>query len=839
MGIQDGSTGPCIFESESGGGGGAIPQRSEKSAPPGGDWPRQVGPFAIERLIGCGGMGTVFLAHHIETGARAAVKLAKRTDTVGCDGIDAEVGALATLEGANVVRLLDRGEDGAWKWMATEYVSGADFASYADKLLRPTPRPGRKERMARIRRVISSFRDLAHALTKLDDALLIHRDIKPRNILIGDDGEPYLIDFGLAVDAMEAPKGQLAGTPPYMSPEQASGWIPLSGRSDVYSLGVTVYEALTGRRVVEGQHFQAIRQVMFREVPPVSRGGSGIPRSLDPVFARALAKDPDSRYPTAAALVEDLDRWLAGRLPRHAPVGLTSRVVHAAVRFPTVTVALAITVLVVMWLFISSTRERNQILAAIDAELDRGDFLAAFDLAARHEHELGDDDAFVERERRAVLGGAPLRTMDLLTSHGLTGGGTGSPMAEHYAADARRLLPRTRHPDLLFHLVFKELLDAESPARHAGALLDAYPELVESSALLLEAALLIAETQGLADRAKHIRGLLALARPAHPDVSLCFRAYRMLWRRSDGTSIGGDDAIEALLLDLQRAIARQRPEGGYGAAGLREHRLLLTFEALALDQFGRYDAAHAALEKLVRNPSSDDERRAILVVLAAVQVNRSGPIEERIAEAVDCTLRAGAAGPRRSAPSDVAHRLALALTARRCEWQPAAEWLLALHGALGESGLWLDPGITNLLGNIGPMAMGSSDAQLVLRVLDATAPEHARLLAGGNQAFRRFLSGVAWSAYFLGKAAAKRKDRSELLGLAERVRTLARSLGLEDGADVLAVWADAMLLPDGAVGERARVLERLRSLKEELQRTGRIEEFGGPVDDALMPVGGG
>ena len=213
--------------------------------------------------------------------------------------------------------------------------------------------------------------DAAHA------AGLIHRDVKPGNILIdGETDRAKITDFGLA-RALAAPsgltrEGVLAGTPTYMSPEQARGEPNLDPRTDVYSLGATLYEALTGETPFRGAPHLVLRRVIEEDPRSLRQYSDQVPRDLETICLKAMAKEPERRYQTAGALAKDLARWLGGEPIQARPVGRPERIYRWCRRNPRVAglaASLAVTLLAgflgVVWQW--RRAERN----AIRAELNR------------------------------------------------------------------------------------------------------------------------------------------------------------------------------------------------------------------------------------------------------------------------------------------------------------------------------------------------------------------------------------------------------------------------------------------------------------------------------------
>ncbi|MEE4295951.1 MAG: protein kinase [Wenzhouxiangella sp.] len=313
--------------------------------------PECVGPYRLIRSIGEGGMGRVYLAEQSEpVKRRVALKLTRR----GLDSrealarFNAERQALAVLEHPNIARVLDAGSlDDGRPWFAMEYIDGVPITQWASER-----KLGLVERIELLLPVCAAVQ---HAHRKG----LIHRDLKPSNILVlahAERGLPKVIDFGIArlleEDADEQTQvtrlGELIGTPEYMSPEQAAlGEIDIDTRSDVYSLGLVLYELLVGTLPITGKELRALgfeamcRQIREGETPQPSRlqskpetigdattqrWRSRLKGDLDSVLLKALAKDRERRYGSADDLAEDLRRYLNNEPVLAQPPSLAYRV---------------------------------------------------------------------------------------------------------------------------------------------------------------------------------------------------------------------------------------------------------------------------------------------------------------------------------------------------------------------------------------------------------------------------------------------------------------------------------------------------------------------------------
>jgi serine/threonine-protein kinase len=226
----------------------------------------------------------------------------------------AEAEAVAAVDHPHVVRVYESGEHGGRPFLALEYCPGG---SLADRLRAgPLPPADAASLLAKVAAGVQA----AHA------AGVVHRDLKPANVLFAADGTPKVADFGLAKRAGGAELTRtraVMGTPAYMAPEQAAGGTRFVGpAADVYALGAVLFECLAGRPPFESEDVTALLVKVAEEDPPsVRRFAPAVPRDLDRVCRKCLAKDPRERYASAGELAEDLDRIAAGEPPRHATAG--------------------------------------------------------------------------------------------------------------------------------------------------------------------------------------------------------------------------------------------------------------------------------------------------------------------------------------------------------------------------------------------------------------------------------------------------------------------------------------------------------------------------------------
>jgi len=273
--------------------------------------------FRVVRELGRGGLGTVYEAEDCERGQRVALKLLKQGDSHALFLIKREFRSLADVQHRNLVTLYDLFAEGGQPFFTMELVDGVSVSAYcAAKEGKPPAEsaadtiPDHGVRLAsdeaRVRAVLSQ---LATGLDALHATGLLHRDIKPSNILVTPDGTVKILDFGLAVRAGalcdETAVGHAVGTAAYMSPEQALGDVELGPASDWYSVGVILYELLTGRLPFTGATMRVLMEKQDRPAAPPRQLVSAAPKDLDTLCEELLERDPADR-PGPRAVLERL-----------------------------------------------------------------------------------------------------------------------------------------------------------------------------------------------------------------------------------------------------------------------------------------------------------------------------------------------------------------------------------------------------------------------------------------------------------------------------------------------------------------------------------------------------
>jgi serine/threonine protein kinase/formylglycine-generating enzyme required for sulfatase activity/cephalosporin-C deacetylase-like acetyl esterase len=429
--------------------------------------PRRLGDFQLGRELGRGGMGVVYEARQVSLNRPVALKVLSGglgLTPKAVQRFHREAEAAARLHHTNIVPVYATGEENGTHFYAMELIAGASLDHVIRQMRQgaasggrqPTdsaghqgagaPRspdlaqtgpyvPGSDTTGSTVELSSSSlssggeyFDTVARRIAEVADALeyahrqgVIHRDIKPSNLLLSSEGRLSINDFGLA-RMLEQPgmtlTGEFVGTPAYMSPEQiTAGRIPLDQRTDIYSLGATLYELLTLQRPFQGeQRDQILAQIIQKEPKPPRQVNKKVPVDLDTICMKCLEKDPDRRYRTAAELAEDLRRYVqrfAISARRAGPVTKLVKFVRRhklAVSAAVVIVLLAPTAAIALWNYRASqvrlaeerTRAegeqwvREHAIPTLRRLIEQKDYAGAFDLALEAERRAPGDPTLQE-----------------------------------------------------------------------------------------------------------------------------------------------------------------------------------------------------------------------------------------------------------------------------------------------------------------------------------------------------------------------------------------------------------------------------------------------------------
>jgi tetratricopeptide (TPR) repeat protein len=366
----------------------------------------KLGDFTLFREIGRGGMGVVYEARQESLARRVAIKLlpmASLVDSQQVARFKNEAHAAGLLNHPNIVPVYSVGSERGLHYYAMQFIDGVSMDDWVQDC----------SQYGAWRKIVRWTIDVARALHAAHATGVVHRDVKPSNLMLDQNGKIWITDFGLArcqSDLSLTKSGDLVGTMRYMSPEQARGQHALvDGRTDIYSLAATAYELLSLRPAHDGEDTPAILKMIAEgDVLPIRQIRGDLPRDLETVLGKAMFKGRDGRYETAEAFADDLDRVLAGEPTMARPATIVDRIGRLASKhrsgvFAAVTVGLlglvgfaTSTAIIATW---KQTSDANAARATRNEQLARG----AVDRLGSQMAELLADIPAADPVRRALL----------------------------------------------------------------------------------------------------------------------------------------------------------------------------------------------------------------------------------------------------------------------------------------------------------------------------------------------------------------------------------------------------------------------------------------------------
>ena len=305
-------------------------KKTFQALPPG----ESIGDYEIERVLGQGGMGVVYLAKQKSLDRLVAIKMildGSRVNQAMLDRFDAEAKAIAKLQHENIVRIFEVGKHQGNPFFSLEFIEGATLG---DEI---KTNPMAPVEAARVLEAVARGLHYAHSQN------IIHRDIKPANILLTADGTAKISDFGLAReierDQSLSMTGAVVGTPGYMAPEQAKAATNIGPAADIWGMGAMLYAMLTGRAPFVGSNPGESVMMLLREEPvPPSRLRVKVPKDLETICLKCLEKDPMRRYPDADHLADDLAKFQRGEPISARPISIVERSTRWCKRNPKIAI---------------------------------------------------------------------------------------------------------------------------------------------------------------------------------------------------------------------------------------------------------------------------------------------------------------------------------------------------------------------------------------------------------------------------------------------------------------------------------------------------------------------
>jgi len=547
------------------------------------------GKYRVIEEISRGGMGVVYKAIQPELDRVVALKLLLTEGPPTESEVrrfQREAHAAAHLHHPNIVSVFDVGIEEGMPFLAMEFVDGPSLASAIHR-----------ERLP-LRRALEVMRDISHALDFAHKKGIVHRDIKPGNILLAPDGKPQLTDFGLAKQLDSASHltktGTALGTPSYMSPEQAEGDAPrVDHRSDVYGLGAVLYHLITGSAPFKGETtVQTLYKVLTQDAPRPSRVNPGIPPEVETICLKAMEKAIPRRYQSAAELAQDIERYLAGEAILAQRPTLGQAISRRLRRHRTLTIASALTLTllgVLAW--------------------DKG---AESGRARRHESEMRMEMQRIAEAQRRKFEREKTKLEEQINSALARSGGKPDPGDGTGPAPGAE--PATPEELLKRGMKFKEEKHYDQAFRDFSSALAMEPkDAAAITALRLHRAL-CAIAQGKSDLA--LADLTALLERADIDsqARLPVLGYRALLRLERDDFEGATaDLSAALVIDPKNLSA-------------------LIHRGIALVQLGRHDAAQADLDRALAHPEAEPNDRLRILIFRALCHYGRGDYEQAVAD---------------------------------------------------------------------------------------------------------------------------------------------------------------------------------------------------------------